>query len=337
MSNVTFYLGAGASCNVLPLVKQIPDRLQNCIEFLSREELRLGDENIPNRSGQQQSIGVFQDMLIDDLKWLNSESRRHATIDTFAKKLLIRGENTNLNKLKSALIAFFTIEQFKNKSFDPRYDTFYSSIFEYSPRIPDNIRIISWNYDLQLEIALSEYSNTNRLDINANNLSHTSKGHTHYKDDHFKCFKINGTADYIDKFGHRILLSDSPTSDLGLARKVVFNHYSAVERYEYNPLLSFAWEQESKRDGMCVDIVSSVVNDTSATEILVVIGYSFPFFNRKIDRKIISSMQLKKVYIQDINAASIIDRFLAIQPDIQKENIIPIQNDMEQFFIPHEI
>jgi hypothetical protein len=36
---------------------------------------------------------------------------------------------------------------------------------------------------------------------------------------------------------------------------------------------------------------------------LVVIGYSFPVFNRKIDRQILANTMLDKVYIQDLPSA----------------------------------
>lgn len=338
MSNVTYYLGAGASCNVLPLVKQIPDRLQDTISFLSRSDLRLDEDYLEDQSGSKTSIRECKDLLIDDLKWLKTESKRHATIDTFAKKLYIRSEQEKLLSLKSALIAFFTIEQFKERKVDPRYDTFFSSILDHTPRIPNNIKIVSWNYDIQLELALSEYSGTDRIDINAQNLLEVSKGQEHYKEDRFKYFKINGSSDYMDNLGRNVIWLDPPySSESTLVKTVVKNHFYA-KKSKFYPMLSFAWEDDLKINTKCIDISEAVVRDVSETDTLVVIGYSFPFFNRNIDREIIGGMKkLSKVYFQDPKAKSIKERFKSISPDIDTNNQILIEDNVEQFFLPNDL
>lgn len=337
MANVCFYLGAGASCQALPLVKQIPDRLQQAIEFLQRDELRPNIEVLEDDSAIDKSIHVSTGVLINDLRWLREQSMKHATIDTFAKKLHIRSEYDELLRLKSALVAFFTIEQFRNSNVDPRYDAFFSSILDSSPYIPDNIRIISWNYDLQLEMALSEYSGTKKIGNNSSNLRSTSKGLPLFDDDHYMYYKINGIADYIDRFKTKSLSAFNPSSDAELLKAVVTNHHLAVKEKKLTPLISFAWEPERLFTPKEKSVEDAANSNISGCDILVVIGYSFPFFNRRIDKKIISGMNLKKVYIQDINAEAIIDRFQAINTTIERRNIVAIQNDMEQFFIPHEI
>ena len=102
------------------------------------------------------------------------------------------------------------------------------------------------------------------------------------------------------------------------------NDYSRVNQ------LSFAWEPHN-------DILETAKILSDFTEILIVIGYSFPFFNCQIDRDILRAMrQLKKVYIQDINPTAAMERFQAILPDFPKENIIPITS-VDQFYLPHEL
>lgn len=337
MGNVTFYIGAGASCQALPLVSQIPDRLQGCIEFLKRSDLRLSGGQLTDCYGVKKSLDECQDVLIYDLEWLKAESARHATIDTFAKKLYIKHEIDDLRRLKSALTAFFTIEQFRETNVDPRYDAFFSSILERSYLLPKQIRIVSWNYDQQLEIALSEYSDTKRIGLNSQHLSQIAKGQAIYDDADYKCFKMNGTADYEDGFGSNSNQEGVPSSDLNLVNYVVNNHFTAISKNGLKTLMSFAWEEVSKKDYKCIDIVDAAMKGVKSSDILVVIGYSFPFFNRQVDRKIINSMPLKKVYIQDINATSIIERFQAIRPDFDRASITPIRKNMDQFFIPHEL
>jgi len=70
---------------------------------------------------------------------------------------------------------------------------------------------------------------------------------------------------------------------------------------------------------------------------LVIIGYSFPFFNREVDRTLFDSMiNLKKIYYQDINAIKLIDRLQAVQQRINAKQIIPI-TETGQFFLPYEL
>lgn len=102
--------------------------------------------------------------------------------------------------------------------------------------------------------------------------------------------------------------------------------------------LSFAWEEEHR--GFAYDeIVSMSLQETADTEILIVIGYSFPFFNREIDREIIRNMtQLKKVYFQapDPDANILKERFLSVREDIPDNNLIT-RFDVGQFLLPNEL
>jgi hypothetical protein len=76
-------------------------------------------------------------------------------------------------------------------------------------------------------------------------------------------------------------------------------------------------------------------------EVLVIIGYSFPYVNRALDREIFASMQrLKTIYIQDKEGVSkeIKERVENIFEFIQyeKPNIV-IKQDISQFYIPNEL
>ena len=82
---------------------------------------------------------------------------------------------------------------------------------------------------------------------------------------------------------------------------------------------------------------STLSQTTNDTEIVVVIGYSFPFFNRVTDRAIFNGMpNLKKVYVQDINADAVVQAVHAVLPSDRKVNIEPIRN-CEQFYLPVEL
>jgi hypothetical protein len=98
--------------------------------------------------------------------------------------------------------------------------------------------------------------------------------------------------------------------------------------------LSFAWESDIYGDD---DIVKISIDTTQNTDILVVIGYSFSFFNCEVDRKIIGSMaNLKKVYFQFPNAEIFKERFEAIRDDLTGVALVT-KKDIGQFFLPNEL
>jgi hypothetical protein len=80
-----------------------------------------------------------------------------------------------------------------------------------------------------------------------------------------------------------------------------------------------------------------VIHATKNTEILVIIGYSFPFFNREVDRQILNSMlKLEKVYIQAPDATDLAERFEAVRDQIDPPKVIPYK-EVGQFLLPNEL
>ena len=75
------------------------------------------------------------------------------------------------------------------------------------------------------------------------------------------------------------------------------------------------------------------------TEYLVIIGYSFPFFNRHIDKQLLTTISptLKKIYYQepntDISEDDLINKF---DLQVSKEQIKMVRNQ-NQYHIPHEL
>ena len=74
-------------------------------------------------------------------------------------------------------------------------------------------------------------------------------------------------------------------------------------------------------------------------EIVVVIGYSFPFFNRQVDRLLFNNMDyLRKIYIQDPNSGRIKQSLLSVLPNYMIDNVaIESVTDTSQFFLPPEL
>ena len=336
MTHVTYLFGAGASKNALPLVFEFPERIENCIQIL-KEEINQLDDTPFTELNISKSKRTLQTEFIDALYWMQSECKNHASVDTFAKKLYLRKDTAELMQLKATLSCYITMEQILNK-YDKRYDSFFASILNTSCfDLPSNIKILSWNYDSQIEIAYNAYSDRNHISLNHETLNICTKfTKSKANPDKFGIFKINGTTGYGGSFGV-VPNNDSMICELNKAGiEIIINCYGNLKYKKYNSqLLSFAWEdQELKSEE---NIVGQSIIAVKNTEVLVVIGYSFPFFNREVDRKIIGSMnQLKKVYFQSPEAAALKERFLGIRQDF-KSYEVQERYDTGQFLLPVEL
>jgi hypothetical protein len=332
MSKITYLFGAGASANALPVVNQISDRLKIFIRVLRSDAFKLGSEKI---DGVEKTKHDYQMQLIDDLEWLNKETSRHASIDTFAKKLTLKREHKLLRKLKICLSLFFAFEQI-DKSLDKRYDSFFASILNSMTKFPENIRILSWNYDAQFELSISEYINQVDLSFSETWLGVRNKFEQKRYDPGFGIFKLNGSASCFVKEDYGLqkiwlLTKEEDKIDSSVIEKIIIQYALATSQI-ISPFLSFSWEQNNR-------ILEETISETKDTKTLIVIGYSFPFFNRKIDREIIGNMQnLSTVYFQSPEAKKLIQRFSAVDSIKQiVPKLIPLEDDLDQFFLPPEL
>lgn len=337
MSKITYLFGAGASRHALPIVNEIPDRIEKLINLLKRDDLKLDESSTYDDLNFKtpKTKLEYQVELIESLKWMLVESRKHASIDTFAKKLSIKGNHNDLDKLKIAMSIFFIFEQIQNKP-DFRYDSFFASLLNSIREFPDNVRILTWNYDYQFELAYSEY--TEQEDISANQAM--LRVNAKYKDFNgysgFGIYKLNGTTGLYSDSGYRHFLYTPNLKvpiDKDLVSGIVRNFAAGTYLGRVKSSLSFAWEPEFEEKS----IVRKVIENTSDTDSLVIIGYSFPFFNREVDRKIIGSMtKLKRVYFQAPDADIIKERFQAFKDDLTGIELLS-KFDVNQFLLPNEL
>jgi hypothetical protein len=336
MNKITYLFGAGASANALPVVKQIPDKIKSLSHFLSKNENLLNkDEKFTFFNYYNVNKRDCQNDMINSLEWLYEVSRKHESVDTFAKKLYLRQDTENLKKLKIALSIFFIFEQAMNPV-DSRYDSFLASILKDRYRFPDSLRVLSWNYDYQMEMAYSEFSEMNEITGNQNILNLVSKNNHRSKNEGFKFYKLNGSIKYHAERGWRVFDFTQKIStpvDLNFIENVALNFATVFYSKEIYSSLSFAWEPDNQDE----DVILLASQDVSDTIALVVIGYSFPFFNRDVDRQIIGSMKnLKRVYFQSPDAENLKERFQALKDDLKGIELVT-KFDCNQFLLPNEM
>ena len=282
---ITYILGAGASANALPVIKEnsnkgilgLTSQIKHFVEqqtstFLTR-----------NADWDSRNIQVLKEIV--------EKCTEFGTPDLYAKFLLETGDDDNYHLLKSLLSIFFKHKQEIEQCFDYRALSFLTTISE-NKKIPKNIKIISWNYDSQIEMAAARLKKFR---------SNTSK-----RIDGFSCWPNTRDGDERNS-GQPFLLHLNGVAGTVYSQRdfyeVIGQHHNFDSYQNKEHLLSFAWEDETRSEKRIFteQRLTVACEIAKGTEILVVIGYSFPFFNRKLDKEIIKAMKgsLRKIYFQD--------------------------------------
>lgn len=110
---------------------------------------------------------------------------------------------------------------------------------------------------------------------------------------------------------------------------LINNAYSDLHQriLDVKKTLTFAWEDAFKT-------METASKQVLGTEVLIIIGYSFPFLNREVDRLIFDKMQdsLTKIYFQD---PMLDGKFLRTQFNLTKNCTIKHIKDTNQFHVSH--
>ena len=353
MSKIIYYIGAGASYGTkdareileegtenerlivregLPVVSEIALCLKSFKIAVENAEIDPNQFYVFNNKYQQQGDHIIetQKRLIEDIDELYKATKEHATIDTYAKKLYLTNKENKLKKLKDVLCIFFVWAQIEGKT-DPRYDTFLANILQNNLALPKVLSIISWNYDSQFEIAYNSYSKERSLPIYDKN----ADGDYCQSNDNGKIFKVNGSANIEDSNLVNKILKETDIPSIIQLIEYYKDLYTDTQEfgYRFHSHLSFAWEKSEKQN----QLMEEIRKTTADTETVVVIGYSFPFFNREIDRQLLSNMRnLKRIYIQCPNPMSVESSLRATLPENNKI-IIEHISDCSQFYLPRDL
>lgn len=345
MAKIVYLMGAGASRGYrysdksghkeqkpeddiiegLPVVSEIQDRLTYVLNILSDIQIEDSKYKIFKKEGAIDTKS-WKNHILKDLEWLRDECQKHATIDTFAKKLFLKHEFADFEKVKKLLAVYFTIEQIINKS-DARYDTFLANVLTEQLAIPDDLCIVTWNYDSFFELAFQEYIGKFKQSSEIGCYS-LNDNVTNY--DNATIFKVNGTASF-DEWNSAAYFTSNPKEQLknDFLVELIYGYYNDKTK------LNFAWENENTSfDNEYFRAIQNRIKDATT---LVVIGYTFPFFNRKMDRWLLEQMpRLKQVYIQDIRAEMLRDNMEVVNRLGDKVNVFYKKN-CDQFLLPPEL
>jgi hypothetical protein len=336
---ITYLLGAGASYNALPIVSEIPAKLKEMATYMRIYNLEKFGKELPLTQ-------LWKDIV---------EIEKHASIDTLARKYwLLHQENfTNpaylrIKQIISCLLIYcqvskpvlsnqkhvneyITVKNRKKYLIDPRYESFFSAILTKNIELPENISILSWNYDFQIEKSFDFYHQNESIMETGRNIGFDYM--VAKSDSNSSMIKLNGTSFFVN--GHDPKLVNYKTYDNEL-HNLFHNVLSDNFNENVYPGIKFSWETNS-------DLASEnrlrAADKVKSSDFIVIIGYSFPLFNREIDIQIFKDIgHCKAIYIQDNSdrVEQIRNQLDAVNPKINSKGIVKLQTELNQFFIPNE-
>ncbi len=326
---ITYWLGAGASAQAVPTVNGLGNRMLDLKFFLEKEKINP----IP--------LNEFKNRICEDIEWAIEELKNHQSIDTLAKKYFLT-DKALYDKIKLILIIYFAFEQkikFRNsyndidnhypiELIDKRYDNLFASIInkklDGELTVRNNIKIITWNYDLQIELALKRYILNKNIDEIKYEYQIYPNMFNEVFVENFSVVKLNGDAllglnhirtvdkpkDGIYDFEYSQNIKGLTSflkkmDDLGIYSKAS----SIISKFR------FGWEEEILSSGE-KSAISYAIEIAKKTDVLIITGYSFPFFNSNIDKAVLWAMMPNEIIIEDFDGELIQQRLFSLYPHL---------------------
>lgn len=333
---ILYVIGAGASAKVLPLARSFfGSDGELVIPGLAHELFNFNFDHYFTDLKEPDNI-KFIKKLKKQFKFISEQSDKFGDVDTYAKYLnLLNPGGTEIISLKEILSAYFIFKQKFLDVRDERYLPWLVSIMN-KKRFPENVKILSWNYDFQLELAASSFGQLDKVSHKQYSYDYSTSwiGYIPNLDPSFKEYEevslvhLNGIAGYVKKEEAKIgsIYNDLLSNDIEDMLKF-------MQENKMGSMINFVWENNGYHDKIINELDKIILGST----ILVVIGYSFPFFNRDVDKKIFklltSENKLKKIYFQN---PTLDGRQLKSQFDLDSSIEIVHIAQTDYFHIPFE-
>ena len=167
METTVYLLGAGASKEALPMAGDFEPRLRRF-----RDKYSTVGDGAAQASLSATEYGEYLRNKADfykALEWAADIARDYGTLDTFAHECYYHPNDPdsrkNVRRIKTFIFAYFVAEQ-SLTPIDPRYRVFFNEIIpleDSAYKIPEHIKIVTWNYDTQLEAAYFGICRNDRL------------------------------------------------------------------------------------------------------------------------------------------------------------------------------
>lgn len=342
MGYTTYLLGAGASANAIPTYFHKENNFTaKFIDFIYEHFGNYEENNIIINENILRFIGEIRD-----------EGSKHYTIDTYARKLFLSNTKSDKTKLKilkillSNFLEYWQIpktNQSRYEVVDYRYDVLFSTILEKSeahPKLQNDIRFISWNYDNQLEMGLLNFNDKNwNIDDIMEKYYYYPRNLIGQTDESEHLIeKLNGLAGKFYNQNNKIYELQNLDREIG--KENIKNRLriaiSTIDENEY--LINFAWEYQSNNISMqAIQYAKEIFKNT---EKLIIIGYSFPGYNHEIDLELFDSLKYtSKILYQsgDENSSNEIRKIKSLLKGNRKRDTkIEHTNYCDNFILPFQ-
>jgi len=332
--NVFYILGAGASIGSNKPQKKIGNNINNKSTKLEQYMFNMPLADNFNKVlkniliiyetlnlSREKSIYKKDKVNIEVLKTSVTEFekfiKKYNTVDEGMRNLYLfknKLENqSNYDIFKKAIsTTFFIIENYFNLEKenrinayrDNRYSQFLLTLLNNDFSLPSNIKILSWNYDNQFELAIK--------DINKNFYS------TQSPLTDLNYLKLNGTAYDCCEFSYK--------QNFINILEIIY------ELFNKESLIKFSWEDSCLHE----EFIKKHLQLTNKQTVFVYIGYSAPYINNLIDNEIINKIKPYKVYFQNPSDEDFIKFKDIYTGKIPEANILHIKNT-SRFYIPPEL
>jgi hypothetical protein len=364
MAKTTYYLGAGASFNSIPILNRLSEIMIEVAVLELTEITPTGGGDMPYKFDPNELTELPDDNRIKILWYIGFFGKKGIlfnTIDTYARKLELTKDVMQLDTLKMCISVFFDLwENFHESRYshlfrdeenginymgiDYRYKSLFSILLQNNGdriQLNEDVKFITWNYDLQLESTFRLFLEENSVD----NFEELNSKYLQFKEDNDKLtsnniFHLNGHRGFHSNFDFKTLKKSpvEPNTKLSIEHfwksiEGLFDNTMA-QNSNFNQYIKYAWEHEE--GSKWINEISEVLSNT---DILVIIGYSFPPFNREIDQLLFSKLnksKIKKIIYQDPNARKQVIENLFINPNPFKAKIEIQNNYVSQFHLPNE-
>lgn len=333
---ILYYFGAGASAEALPLARSVGGtHIEPKIPGLAYD-LKKIDLNSLLVDLRDKNYQIILNKYKENFNQLAVKAEEFGDVDTYAKYLhLKKPGGEELQELKRTLSGYFSIKQLLFKAKDRRYLPWLVSIMN-RQIFPENVKILNWNYDFQIELAASQFSELEEVDHRGTSFTHSPSMFKHYPnlDPTFSDFNLlslihlNGIAGYT-----KTELSNSASIFQKRYNESIDSALLFMEEKNLQSQFHFAWEKSQYHS----NLMTHVMNMIKGTTIMVVIGYSFPFFNREVDKQIFNELSkdgvFRKIYYQDpVLSGEQLKAQFSLHPSFDIKHVQNVDN----FHIPFE-
>lgn len=346
-SRIIYFLGAGASCGEyrsnetdfpyegsrIPLVSQFENAARSIPIILNSASGRnVGPATEYIKFKQNERFWHSWNLVCNEI-------RDSFSPDTVARIYELQGQKESY--LSSLNLIGLVIDYYQRlNGLDKRYDVFLSSIAKVEKEgvvFPENLTVYTWNYDLQFEMYLYKLFH-NRDNVDFETFRYNSLGPNQFAPDNFSLIKLNG-----DIRSTRIDIARQLKGPISNPAETILT--IASDLYKTGSLsdliydsLDFGWGRNA------LNLISRNAEPLKEAKELVVIGYSFPAFNREVDNYLLNEfartagMNGKRIVVQcggasDEIAEKLNERLISMNPEYDEVvDIVPYSSTREFYF-----